>query len=303
MMGLCYFLIGTLVFLMKPHEQASWIFFLFTTITGLYMAFLYKIGKMTPFFLETAQIFFYTFTPAVFIHLAFNFPKERNLVLRYPYTNIIPYFASAFLFLRIRSLTPVMTDVPKTWLMVLVIYMATGILLFLGSCLQLWLTSKSEIVKLRSKLILLGMAISVSIPLIDLLSSALLKLYIIPGFNYYIPFFIVFPLSIGYSIVKHDLFDFDAIIKRTYGYVLTTGAIAGVYGLFVLVSDVVFGRFEITKSPLFPLVFILGGRISFQPHPKPCTKIYRPGILPPGIRLPGHRPQNQRNHALFVESG
>ena len=265
MMGLCYFFIGMLVFLMKPHEQTSWIFFIFTTVSGLYMAFLYKIGKMTPFFLETVQMFFYTFTPAAFIHLACNFPKERNLVLRYPYTIVIPYFASAFLFLRIRSLTPAMTDVPKTWLMVLVIYLATGILLFLGSCLQLWLTSKSEIVKLRSKLILLGMAISVSVPLVDLLSSAIFKLYIIPGFNYYIPFFIVFPLSIGYSIVKHDLFDFDAIIKRTYGYVLTTVSIAGIYGVFVLISDLAFGRFEITKSPLFPLVFILAVVFLFNP--------------------------------------
>lgn len=272
-MGLCYFLIGTLVFLMKPHERTSWIFFLFTTILGLFMAFLYKIGKMTPFSLETLQIFLYVFTPAAFIHLACSFPQQRVFLIRYPRAILIPYIASALLFLRVRSLTPAITDVPRIWLVVVIIYLASAILLFLGSCLQLWLTSSSEMVKLRSKLILLGSAISVSVPLVDLLSSALFNLYIIPGFNYYIPFFIVFPLSIGYSIVKHDLFDFDTIIKRTYGYIITTGAIAGVYGLFVLVSNVAFGRFEITKSPMFPLVFILAVVFLFNPLRNRAQKI------------------------------
>jgi len=264
-MGLCYFLIGTLVFLMKPHERTSWIFFVFTTILGLFMAFLYKIGKLAPFSLETLQMFLYVFTPAAFIHLTSNFPQQRVFLIRYPRAILIPYVASALLFLRIRSFTPAITDVPKSWLIVMIIYLASSILLFLGSCLQLWLTSSSQMVKMRSKLILLGSAISVSVPLLDLLSSALFNVYMIPGFNYYIPFFIIFPLSIGYSIVKHDLFDFDAIIKRTYGYVLTTVAIAGVYGVFVLVSDVAFGRFEVTKSPLFPLVFILGVVFFFNP--------------------------------------
>ena len=69
----------------------------------------------------------------------------------------------------------------------------------------------------------------------------------------------------GYSIVKHDLFDIDAIIKRTYGYVLTTGASAGIYGLFVLVSNLAFGSYEFSKSPVFPLLFILAVVFLFNP--------------------------------------
>ena len=69
----------------------------------------------------------------------------------------------------------------------------------------------------------------------------------------------------GYCIVKHDLFDIDAIIKRTYGYILTTAGIAGVYALFVLVSNLAFGRLEITKSSLFPLTFILAVVFFFNP--------------------------------------
>ena len=258
LLGLCYVLIGALVFLMKPHRRASWIFLLFAATVGLFITFLYKVGKMTPFWVET-------FTPGVLIHLAFSFPEERGLLKKHPYAQGLPYLASVFIFLSIRYSTPSMTDAPKTWLIVAIAYMAVAVILFLGSCLQLWLTSRSEIVKLRSKMILLGFAISASVPLSDFVINALFHVYLVPSFNYYLPFFVFIPLSIGYSIIKHDLFDIDAVIKRTYGYVLTTGTIAGVYALFVFVSNLAFGRFEVTKSPMFPLIFILAVVFLFNP--------------------------------------
>jgi len=265
LLGLCYMFIGMLVFLMKPHESTSWTFFIFVTMIGLFIIFLNKSGKTSPFWLETVHIFAYTFTPAVFFHLAYSFPEERDLLKKHPHAQFLPYVASSILFLCLRSITPTIMDLPKIWLIVLMTYMTAAILFFLGSCIQLWLKSHSEIVKLRSKMILLGAAISATLPLLDFVTSITFQVYLLPHPNYYVPFFIVFPIFVGYSIVKHDLFDFDAIIKRTYGYVLTTGAIAGVYGVFVLVSDVAFGRFEVTQSPLFPLVFILGVVFFFNP--------------------------------------
>jgi class 3 adenylate cyclase len=265
LLGLCYILIGVIVFLMKPHQRSSWIFFIFTSTFGLFLTFLYKSGVMKPLLLEDLNIFAFTFTPAAFIHLALCFPEERLLLRRHPSVQIFPYIFSTLLFLMIRSVTGNIMDVPKIRLVFMVSYMAAGVLWFIGSCLQLRLTSTSEIVKTRSRMILLGFAISASLPLIDLVTNTLFHMYIVPGFNYYLPFFIMFPLFVGYSIVKHNLFDFDAIIKRTYGYVLTTASIAGVYGLFVLISNVAFGRFEVTTSPIFPLVFTMVVVFFFNP--------------------------------------
>ena len=114
-------------------------------------------------------------------------------------------------------------------------------------------------------MILLGFAIAALLPVLDFAVNALFHIYIVPGFNYYLPFFIAFPLFVGYSIVKHDLFDIDTIIKRTYGYVLTTGALAGFYGISVLISNMAFGGNEFTKSPIFPLIFILAVVFLFNP--------------------------------------
>jgi len=265
LLGLCYMAIGLLVFLMKPHQRSSWIFFLFTSIFGLFLTFIYQLGPTVPLLLENFNMIGYCFTPAVFIHLALSFPEERKLLNRHPYLQLAPHVISLILFVLIRSATPVMAYAPKHWRIIAVVYMAFGVLFFLISCLQLRLTSTSQMVKMRASMILLGFGISASLPIVDLVINAFFQIYIFPNFNYYLPFFVVFPAFLGYSIVKHDLFDIDAIIKRTYGYVLTTGAIAGMYGLFVLVSNLTFGSFEFARSPAFTLIFLLAIVFLFNP--------------------------------------
>jgi sigma-B regulation protein RsbU (phosphoserine phosphatase) len=265
LLGICYALIGALVFLMKPHDRPSWVFFLFAAIFGLYLGCLNPVGKLSPSWLEYPILVAYCFTPAVFIHLALAFPQEHGVLLRFPYLQLVPYVLSLVLLFMIQQSTRVIYGGPRLWTTVTVVYMALGVLFFVASCLRQRLTAKSPIVKVRARMILLGFSIAASVPLLDSLANNFLRVYILPGFNYYLPFFIVFPAFVGYSIVKHDLFDIDAIIKRTYGYVLTTGAVAGAYGLFILVSNFAFGGFEFARSPFFPMIFILAVVFLFNP--------------------------------------
>jgi serine phosphatase RsbU (regulator of sigma subunit) len=265
LVGICYVLIGTLVFLMKPYHRTSWIFFIFGSILGLLFTFLFKLGELKPLWLGTIDIVLFSFAPAVFVHLAMSFPEEKRLIKDNPFAQLFPYLGSTLLFSLIRSATPEMIGIPKIRFIILMVYFAAAVLFFLGSCFQSWLGATSEIVKIRAKMILLGTAIAASVPILDTIINTILHVYIVPNFNYYLPFLIVFPLFVGYSIVKHNLFDIDAIIKRTYGYVLTTGTIAGVYGLIVLIFNMAFGKLEVTKSPLFPLIFVLAVVFLFNP--------------------------------------
>ena len=43
--GLCYVLIGLIVFLMKPHTRSSWIFFIATALFGIFITFINPLGK------------------------------------------------------------------------------------------------------------------------------------------------------------------------------------------------------------------------------------------------------------------
>jgi class 3 adenylate cyclase len=265
LVGLCYILIGTLVFLMKPHQRTSWIFFLFSAAFGLLFTFLFKVGVPEPFWLGTVDIFLYAFTPAAFLHLSLVFPEERNVIKRHPHVELLPYLTSATLFVCIRSITPEMLGIPKIWFTILIAYLLASILLFLGSCLQLRLSSRSEIVKLRARMILLGVSIGSSLPVLETFMNSLFRVYIVSSFNYYLPFLVIFPTFIGYSIVKHNLFDFDAIIKRTYGYILTTVGISGIYVLILALFNYVFGGFEHAESPIFTLFFALAAVFLFNP--------------------------------------
>lgn len=265
LLGFCYALIGVLVFLMKPHGRPSWIFLLFSFTFGIFVIYLNPLGRISPAWLENPNIFAYCFTPAVFIHLALSFPEERRYSSRFDFVQWLPYIVSLALFVAIRRVTGMMFYAPKALQIAAVAYMAIGVVFFLGSCLQLRIASKSQIVKLRARLILLGFAISASVPLLDYVANALFRVYVVPSFNYYLPFFLAFPAFVGYTIVKHDLFDIDAIIKRTYGYVLTTGALAGIYGLLVLASNLAFGGTEFARSPAFAIGFILAVVFLFNP--------------------------------------
>ena len=257
LVGLGYVLIGILVFLMKPHRHDSWVFYIFATCLGLLMTFLYRGGVMKPSWLNTIHIFLYSFTPGAILHLALSVPVKRKLIIKYPIFEFLPYVASLLLFIGIRSSASEMQAVSRTWYLILLSYFVPALLVYILSCLHLWLRSSSEIARVRAKAILIGAVIATSLPILDMLFSNLLKIYLVPSFNYYLPFFIIFPLSIGYSITKHNLFDIDAIVRRTYGYILATFGIAGLYTFFVFVPTTISGRFELTMSPAYPLVLFI----------------------------------------------
>ncbi len=265
LVGLSFALIGVIVFLMKPYQRTSWIFFIANINFGILLTFLFKVSVLRPYLLDNFITVSYCFFPATMIHLALSFPEERHILEKYPFVQVIPYIVSLLLFISIRIVTPTMVDAPTNALTAVAGYMLFGVLFFLASCVQHRFWSPSEIVKRRARMILLGFAIAALLPVMDFAISAFFHVYLIPSFNIYLPFFIAFPSFIAFAIVKHDLFDIDVIIKRTYGYVITTGAIAGIYGIFVLISNLAFGSFDFAKSQVFPLIFILAMVFLFNP--------------------------------------
>ena len=255
--GFCYILIGILVFLMKPGQRTSRTFFFFCAALGLLLMFIQRLGEMRPSWLGTIHIFLYTIVPAVIIHLAMTFPEERSVVKRHPYVQFLPYLGSTFLFIGIRLATSLMSDIPKVLFVILIASLAFATLFFIGSCIHLWFTSSSEITKLRSKMILLGIVISSVVYISDALLNALFHVYLLPNFNYHLPFLLAFPFFIGYSIIKHNLFDIDGTIRRTFGYILTTIGIASIYTLSVFIPTLIFGKLDFAGTVSFPVIFIL----------------------------------------------
>jgi sigma-B regulation protein RsbU (phosphoserine phosphatase) len=264
--GLIYVFIGVLIFLMKPQAKESWFFFLMTCFIGMEISFAAPSDLMSPLWFFDIRLLIDVVLPAPIIHLAIIFPKTRTFLVKRSWLWIIPYLFSITLFIVMQLTSTAVWNVPTVLEQINSLYLLLAVLIFLVSMVWNFLRDTSVLIRLQSKAIFLGMLLGIFIPVADLIGRILWEVYLFPdpalGFAVFLS---LFPLSIGYTIVKHDLFAIDAIIKRTYGYVLTTGSIAGVYGLFVLISNVAFGRFEVTKSPMFPLIFILGVVFFFNP--------------------------------------
>jgi transcriptional regulator with GAF, ATPase, and Fis domain len=262
--GLSYVFIGVLIFLMKPHRHDSWVFLIFATCLGLLMGFLLRGGVLKPSWLNTIHIFLYSFTPGAIIHLALSVPVKRNLIVKHPLVEFLPYVASLLLFIGIRSSAYEMQAVSRTWYLILLSYFVPALLVFILSCLHLWLRSSSVIARVRAQAILFGASIAASVPILDMVFSNLFKIYFVPSLNYYLPFLIIFPLSIGYALVKHNLFDIAAAIRRTYGYVLLTASIVVLYFFIIVILSSLFGDLWQKKSHFLFLSIVIVVMLSFS---------------------------------------
>ena len=264
--GLIYAIIGTLVFLMKSRARESLLFLVMTYLIGIRLSYAGPSDLFHPLTLFDIRNLFNIFLPASLIHLALRFPKTRTFIRKRPWLLAIPYLFSLILFVLMEAFSTAYWNIPSTLILIYNLYTLITILVFLISIVWNFLKDPSVLIQLQSKVIFLGIIIGFFIPAGDLVLRSLLKIYVFPdpalGFAV---FMTAFPLSIGYTIIRHDLFAIDTIIKRTYGYILTTGGIAGVYALFVFLTNLAFGRFEFTKSPLFPLIFILAVVFLFNP--------------------------------------
>jgi serine phosphatase RsbU (regulator of sigma subunit) len=264
--GLVYVLIGVLVFLMKPRAVESWLFLVMTSLIGILLSYTAPSDLMRPLWLFDVRLFVNVLFPAPIIHLALRFPRTRTFLHRIPWLWTVPYVLSLIHFVLYEMTIDYFWDPAPTLDLLGSFYIVLAVLIFLVSIVWNSLKDTSIIIRRQSQVILLGITLGFVIPTIDWLLRSYWDAYLFPNPTLgYVVFLIMFLLSIGYTIVKHDLFAIDVIVRRTYGYILSTAAIIGAYGLIVSVLNVTFQSSEISRSPLFSIIFALGVVFFFRP--------------------------------------
>lgn len=271
--GLALSCIGFIVYMLKPNISISWVFFLFCLvvvsiycITGFEMQSTYLFVNLHYFVLP--------FFGALIFHLGTIFPEKKQFFVRHPMLQYIPYippFILAFL-LEIQLFTFLKTPtsnlfswIPdiKTTVALIRIFIVLGLIGFVSLVLHSMFKASSNVARQRVRMILFGAAIAFIPPL------GTMFLNHFTGFNFpwnYLSIFgIFFPASIAYSIIRHNLFDADTIIKRTVGYAVVTAIIIGAYVLVSISFNVLLGNYEIARSKAFPIVFTLVIILIFNP--------------------------------------
>jgi len=266
LLGLVFITIGVLVFLMKPRAPESWLFFRMTCLVGISVGLSSPADLMRPTWLYDARFLSHVLIPSAMIHLALRFPKTRAFLLTRPWISGLPYVCSLLVFGFGQLTATAYWNLPRVVTLLWLLYTTAGILFFLGSMAWNSLRDASIITRLQSRVILVGILLGFFIPALNLLSGLVWQVVLFPdpilGFGIC---FSLFPLSIGYTIVKHDLFAIDTIVRRTYGYVLSTGTVVAAYALLVSLLNVTFQGSDVARSPLFSIGFALLVVFLFQP--------------------------------------
>ncbi len=264
--GLVYTLIGVLVFLMKPQAGESWLFLVMACFFGLEISLGAPSFLMAPLWLYDVRLLIEAALPAPLIHLALRFPKTRTFYRKRPWIWTIPYIIPTALFVAYKMTSTSYWDSPPVLDLANLLYLVVGVLIFIASMVWNSLRDSSLVIRLQSQAICVGIILGFFVPTIELLARSLWRVYLFPSPALAFALFLsVFPLSIGYTIVKHDLFAIDVIVRRTYGYMLSTATIIAAYSLVVLILNVTFQFSDMYRSPVFSVLFALGVVFFFKP--------------------------------------
>ena len=264
--------LGCIVYVLKPDEKSSWVFFLYCFFLSMYMVSSFEI--QSTYYFVNLHYFALCLMPAVLFHLGMVFPERKRIVQRLPAIEYLIYLPALTIAIGYQiylfNFDKVLDGNTLWWIpsyTKMVAYNRIFTLLYVLGMIAMVLHStikaSTTLDRLRGRIVLFGLTLAFAPSVTIMLLVVLFKVNF--PWNFLVFFVIFFPASIGYSIVKHNLFDADTIIKRTVGYMVVTGIVIAAYLVVSLVLNVTAGQYQVAQSRAFPIVFTLVVILIFNP--------------------------------------
>ncbi|MGH7786638.1 MAG: sensor histidine kinase [Candidatus Binatia bacterium] len=251
--GLVLTLLGFVVYFLRPDAPAARAMWAAGATWGLYL--ITAADIFGPAWFRPLCLLLQALGPVTLVHLALTFPVERAVLQRRPWLLPALYVAALAVgvvdnisFHRSFAVLLAIDRVNSTALI------GAGMLL-LGSLGESFMRPPSAAARQRIKIAALGAAAAFVVPVAGFLA------YYLGGVSFPLNFvtlsMVLFPLAIGYAIVQHDLFEVDAIIRRTVSWAILTALLAALYLSGVGVLDVAFtGRSGRIAQLLFVIAVV-----------------------------------------------
>jgi sigma-B regulation protein RsbU (phosphoserine phosphatase) len=270
--GLMLYSLGCTVYLLKPNTSTSWVFLLACFCMGAMV--LAGLENQTSYILTSLFWIINAVWPFTLLHLFLIFPERHRILTRFPKFEYLLYVPVLILitvwevYLLIypqvlsgesASWFPTYRELGRINSVFRFFCVASLVFLILSSILKPFTSQARQ----RAKVIFWGVVLGFGPPVIVMTLFFFVKVDV--PWNLLVFFTILFPASIAYSIVRHNLFDADAIIKRTVGYAVVTAIIVGAYILVSIGLNVLLGQYQIAQSRAFPIVFTLIIILIFNP--------------------------------------
>src|SRR3989454_7447757 len=253
-----YLICGLVVWVLRPHSAlarsflafgAAWAAFFLTAMD------LYGPGTLTRLRLHAASE---PLAAAAALQMVMLFPQPH----RYARWRFAGYVPALFLILAYQLFLD-RPDVFSTVVMLNMLFLGLdGV--FLGSrFFSEYRGGRSQLARQRVRVTTLGTLFGFGLPGLVLLVSAVTWGQVAMNIAAFTPF--LFALSLAYAIVKHDLFEIDAIVKRGAYYLLLSGAVGAAYVFAIVVFNSILKANAVTDSPAFPVLFTFAVLLVFNP--------------------------------------
>lgn len=257
--GLALALTGLVVWILKPEVPASQALFV-TGIAGSLFAFT-GLDLYGPHWFFRLHVIAEALFPAGFLHLALVFPVDRvrrcrAVLLSLPYVVTGGLSIAYELFLHRPDAYSLIHNLST-------FYGGLGGAALFSSTVWAYFTTNSHLVRQRIRVVLVGFLSGFALPVLLMLSSGVTGGGV--SINYAGFTVILFPLSLGYAIVKHDLFEIDALLKRSAYYLTLTVILTLAYLAFLALLNFSLSSHGAAHSPLFPLFFTLTAVLLLNP--------------------------------------
>jgi sigma-B regulation protein RsbU (phosphoserine phosphatase) len=258
--GLAYLLLGLLVYTQCPDVDVGRVFLLFCLSFAAFAVTLFDM--LTDHTFSRLWVLALPFVPATMLHLTLIFPERYQAIRRRPYLQFAPHLPAVAL----ASLSLIYYTVPMVRLAIQRLVYAWGVLgviLVLTLMAYTYWRTRSAPVRRQAKVILGASAITFVPGAIWAIASIQ---YPLVGVQVITPFFILFPASTAYAIVKYRLFRLERLISQGMVYSSLTALLALLYFAFLTVtrsaSEKLLGQ---QPSSLLAFAFVLLIAILFEP--------------------------------------
>jgi signal transduction histidine kinase len=259
--GGVFLVIGALVWMLRPGRDESWAFALVCSAIAAQLFLSFDTQRqMYEQLRSTANI---GLCAATSFHLFTTYPFEPDWIKRRRWLRAIPYVLAALAFPIAWALRQ--AHVPSSAVEGAIFAITIGVVVF--SCVQFaWERHRrrGEEDVARADAMLLGALVSF-LPVIALIVA---EAFLQTGFPVYLGllWFVVFPISVAYGIVRNQLFDIRNVMRSSAAYGAATIVITGLYALLVAAADAALVRFHLdARGARFTMLFLFFAILAVNP--------------------------------------
>jgi len=254
--GLMFLTLGAIVVALRPGTRESRLFLAFCliwfVITTTYRDahFAYRFG---PLFLTG-----WTLSSAAFVHLALTFPQRRRVAQRWPWLVWVPYGVSVALAVLLEVPVLVQMHLGGGFVMVSAVaaaYWGASLVLLIISLVRTSTAGVTALTRRRARVLAFAFGVGQFAP-VTATAVEVIWLVPVPWVDALWRLNLLFPLCVGYAIVRYSLFDIRAVLRLGTIYSAVTAFLVVAYAGAIALVNLALGELEMSMSPVIPAAVV-----------------------------------------------